>query len=155
MALVFDTSVFIAFKPTIDIHSPSYLISAVVIQELMAGARDGSELKYWEAIARVFWKQERLLTPTFEDWFMAGKILSKPQPAYPPIARAARAQGAVTVQIVVGEEGKVMAAQAISGHPLLQAAAVKAAREARFSPFLLDGKPVKVSGVITYTETST
>lgn len=54
MALVFDTSVFIAFKPSIDIPSPSYLISSVVIQELMAGARDGSELKYWEATARVF-----------------------------------------------------------------------------------------------------
>jgi len=76
MALVFDTSVFIAFKPRIDIHSPSYLISSVVIQELMAGARDGSELKHWEAIARVFWKQDRLLVPDFEDWLLAGRVLN-------------------------------------------------------------------------------
>lgn len=54
MAIVFDTSVFIAYKPSIDIHSSSYLISTVVIQELMAGASDSSESKYWEAIARVF-----------------------------------------------------------------------------------------------------
>jgi protein TonB len=78
------------------------------------------------------------------------KVISKPQPAYPPIARAARAQGKVTVQVVVSEEGKVIAAQAVSGHPLLQAAAVKAAREALFSPVLLGTKPVKLSGVITY-----
>ena len=76
MALVFDTSVFIAFKPKINIPSPSYLISAIVIQELMAGARDSSELKYWEAIARVFWKQDRLLVPTFEDWLLAGRVLN-------------------------------------------------------------------------------
>ena len=54
------------------------------------------------------------------------------------------------MKVIVDEEGKVIAAQAVSGHPLLQAAAVKAAREARFTPTLLDGKPVKVQGVITY-----
>jgi len=38
----------------------------------------------------------------------------------------------------------------VSGHPLLRAAAVAAARGARFSPTKLSGQPVKVSGVITY-----
>lgn len=79
-----------------------------------------------------------------------GKAISKPQPAYPPIAKAARAQGTVTVQITVDEEGRVISASAVSGHPLLQQAAVDAARRARFSPTLLSGQPVKVSGVITY-----
>jgi predicted nucleic acid-binding protein len=76
MAIVFDTSIFIAFKPSIDIHSSGYLLSAVVIQELMAGARDSSELKSWESIAREFWKQDRLLIPAFEDWFLAGRVLN-------------------------------------------------------------------------------
>jgi len=79
-----------------------------------------------------------------------GKAISKPQPAYPPIAKAARASGTVTVQIVVDESGRVIQASAVSGHPLLQQAAVAAARQARFSPTLLSGQPVKVSGVITY-----
>jgi protein TonB len=79
-----------------------------------------------------------------------GKAISKPQPAYPPIAKAARAQGTVTVQILVDESGRVVSASAVSGHPLLQQAAVAAARQARFSPTLLSGQPVKVSGVITY-----
>jgi len=38
----------------------------------------------------------------------------------------------------------------VSGHPLLRGAAEQAARGARFSPTLLSGQPVKVSGVITY-----
>lgn len=79
-----------------------------------------------------------------------GKAISKPTPEYPAIAKAARAQGTVVVQIVVGEDGRVMSASAVSGHPLLQQAAVAAARQARFSPTLLSGQPVKVSGVITY-----
>jgi TonB family protein len=79
-----------------------------------------------------------------------GKAISKPQPAYPAIAKAARAQGTVVVQILVDESGRVISASAVSGHPLLQQAAVAAARQARFSPTLLSGQPVKVSGVITY-----
>lgn len=79
-----------------------------------------------------------------------GKAVSKPAPEYPAIAKAARAQGTVTVQVVVGEDGRVISANAVSGHPLLQSAAVAAARQARFSPTFLSGQPVKVSGVITY-----
>jgi TonB family protein len=79
-----------------------------------------------------------------------GKAISKPEPAYPPVAKAARASGMVTVQVLVNESGEVVSASAVSGHPLLQQAAVAAARQARFSPTLLSGKPVKVSGVLTY-----
>jgi|GEM_PF-3528456 len=79
-----------------------------------------------------------------------GKATNKPQPVYPPIAAAARAQGVVVVQVTVDEEGHVISARAMSGHPLLQQAAVKAARQARFAPTRLEGKPVKVQGVITY-----
>ncbi|HEX6622523.1 MAG TPA: M56 family metallopeptidase, partial [Pyrinomonadaceae bacterium] len=71
---------------------------------------------------------------------------SQPQPAYPPIARAARAQGTVAVRIVIDEEGKVISAEAVNGHPLLRAAAVEAARAATVAPTRLSGPPVKVTG---------
>lgn len=79
-----------------------------------------------------------------------GKATNKPQPAFPAIARAARAEGRVVVQITVDEEGFVVSARAVSGHPLLQQAAVQAALQARFAPTRLGGKPVKVRGVVTY-----
>ena len=79
-----------------------------------------------------------------------GKAVSKPAPVYPPIAKAARAQGTVVVQVVVDEDGDVISANAVSGHPLLQQAAVAAARQAKFSPTRLNGTPVKVSGALTY-----
>lgn len=73
-----------------------------------------------------------------------------PTPEFPPIARAAQASGTVEVEVMLDEEGKVIAAQAISGHPLLVAASVKAARLAEFKPTRFHGKPVKIVGVIDY-----
>jgi protein TonB len=79
-----------------------------------------------------------------------GKAISLPKPTYPPIARAAHASGTVVVQVLIDENGSVVSAHAVSGHPLLQAVAVGAARQARFSPTKLSGQPVKVTGVIQY-----
>jgi protein TonB len=81
---------------------------------------------------------------------ISSKIISKPAPLYPAIAKQTRVQGAVTVEILVDEQGRVVAAQATSGHPLLRMAAQQSAYQARFSPTTLSGQPVKVSGVITY-----
>ncbi|MBK8302603.1 MAG: energy transducer TonB [Chloracidobacterium sp.] len=52
--------------------------------------------------------------------------------------------------MLISESGSVISANAVSGHPLLRAAAEGAARGARFSPTMLSGQAVKVSGVITY-----
>lgn len=75
---------------------------------------------------------------------------SLPKPAYPAAARFIHAGGSVSVQVLIDESGEVVSANSISGHPLLRAAAVSAAQASTFSPTLLQGQPVKVSGVITY-----
>lgn len=51
---------------------------------------------------------------------------------------------------LIDEQGKVILAGAVNGHPYLQEAARDAACHAKFSPILLAGQPTKVSGVITY-----
>ena len=79
-----------------------------------------------------------------------GKALKKPNPSYPADARYARAQGTVTVQIVVDEKGDVISAKAVSGHSMLRPAGEAAARRAKFTPTMLCGKPLRVTGVITY-----
>ncbi|HKR00142.1 MAG TPA: energy transducer TonB [Pyrinomonadaceae bacterium] len=79
-----------------------------------------------------------------------GKALDLPKPTYPAVARTSRATGMVTVEVIINEAGKVISAKATSGHVLLRAAAVQAAQAARFSPTLLSGQPVKVSGEINY-----
>lgn len=85
-----------------------------------------------------------------ESGDLTEKAISLPKPAYPPIARQAKASGEVIIQVLVDERGNVISARPILGHPLLQAAAVAAARQAKFSPTKVSGKAVKVSGTITY-----
>ncbi len=87
---------------------------------------------------------------TVSGGVLNGKATSLPKPAYPAAAKAVRAGGAVSVQVLISETGSVISASAVSGHPLLRAAAEGAARGARFSPTMLSGQAVKVSGVITY-----
>jgi len=87
---------------------------------------------------------------TISGGVLNGKATSLPKPAYPAAARAVRAGGSVSVQVTISESGSVISANAVSGHPLLRAAAESAARGAHFSPTLLSGQPVKVTGVITY-----
>jgi TonB family protein len=89
-------------------------------------------------------------SPPVSGGVLNGKAISLPKPVYPPLARAAHASGTVVVQVTLDEDGRVISAHAVSGHPLLQAAAVKAAFLARFSPAMLSGRPIKVTGVITY-----
>jgi protein TonB len=79
-----------------------------------------------------------------------GKAVRLVQPPYPAIARSAHAAGQVRVQITIDENGNVVSAAAVSGHPLLQGAAVAAARQSKFTPTKLSGMPVKVTGVIIY-----
>jgi TonB family protein len=66
------------------------------------------------------------------------------------MAKQIRLGGVVAVQILVDEQGKVISAQAVSGHPLFLPAAKAAALRARFTPTMLSGQAVKVQGVITY-----
>lgn len=79
-----------------------------------------------------------------------GKALDMPKPLYPEMARRARVGGVVSVEVVIDVSGKVIGARAVSGHEFLRDAAERAARQARFTPALLSGQPVRVSGVINY-----
>jgi TonB family protein len=79
-----------------------------------------------------------------------GKALSLAKPSYPVIARAAHASGTVQVWVSIDETGKVVSASAVTGHPLLRAAAVEAAKLSRFSPTMFDGHPVRITGIIAY-----
>lgn len=79
-----------------------------------------------------------------------GKASYLAQPTYPAAARAIHAGGQVKVQVTIDEDGKVIAANVVNGHPLLQSAALSAAKSSRFTPTFLSQQKVKVSGFIVY-----
>jgi TonB family protein len=92
--------------------------------------------------------QRELATDTIPS--VDGRALKLPIPEYPAQAKMSRASGTVVVKVIIDENGKVIAAQAIGGHPALQSSAEKAARQARFTPSLEQGRPIKVLGKVTY-----
>jgi protein TonB len=95
-------------------------------------------------------EEPKPIPKTISKGVINGNATSLPKPPYPAPARAVRASGAVNVQVKIDEKGNVVSASAVSGHPLLQQAAVAAARQAKFAPTLLSGQPVSVTGVIVY-----
>src|SRR5215510_9667451 len=90
------------------------------------------------------------VAPRVSKGVVQGDALVKAQPIYPSIAKQINAAGEVQVAIVISENGRVIEAKAIKGHPVLRAAAEDAARKWVFRPTLLDGKPVKQPGTLTF-----
>jgi hypothetical protein len=84
--------------------------------------------------------------PPIQGGVLNGKAIYLPLPEIPP----GDASGTVMVQVLVDEQGSVVAARAVNGPAQLQVAAVNAARLARFTPTMLMGEPVKVSGTLVY-----
>jgi len=90
--------------------------------------------------------QEKTKRSPINGGMLNGKAIYLPVPEVP----LGDASGVVVVAILIDEQGSVIEARAISGPQPLHAAAVTAARLARFSPTLLMGEPVRVSGTLSY-----
>ncbi|HEY6803987.1 MAG TPA: energy transducer TonB [Pyrinomonadaceae bacterium] len=85
--------------------------------------------------------------PPIQGGVLNGKAIYLPAPEIPV---GEKAGGVVMVQVLVDEAGNVIDARPVSGPSGLFAAAVNAARFARFSPTLMGGEPVRVQGTIAY-----
>jgi protein TonB len=71
------------------------------------------------------------------------QILTQTSPDYPLAARQARVQGSVVISAVVGADGHIKSAKAVSGPPLLQNPATAAVRQWTYKPATLNGIPVE------------
>lgn len=79
------------------------------------------------------------------------KPITKIDPVYPPLAKTAKVEGDVVVEIEVDAHGNVNNARVVSGHPLLQNAAINAIRQWKFEPIIdKNGQPSVVNGKITF-----
>jgi periplasmic protein TonB len=78
----------------------------------------------------------------------AAKIINRVQPVYPPLARQTRISGTVRLHAIISKDGTIQQLEVVSGHPLLQQAALDAVRQWRYQPTLLNGEPVEVDTTI-------
>lgn len=123
--LVFDNGRKIVDEPT-----------TIKLGEPAAGDIAGSDYRF---IGQPIFNQE-----------LDSKIISKPDPVYPPAALTRRISGWVSVSIIVDEGGRVISAASNTPIPFLTDAAVEAAYQAWFSPTTRDNMPVLAAGNISY-----
>jgi protein TonB len=79
----------------------------------------------------------------------AGMLLEKPNPVYPPIAKAAHVEGTVVLQATISKTGTITTLKVVSGPAMLQEAALDAVRTWRYRPYLLSNRPVEVETTVS------
>lgn len=80
-----------------------------------------------------------------------GTALKLAKPAYPVEARQASAEGEVKIKVLINEDGNVIHACAVTkNHPALVESSEVAAYQSKFAPTTLEGKPVRVFGIVVY-----
>ena len=106
-----------------------------------------------EKIVRPLGSPEEARMLKFSGSGLPGNALKRIQPTYPPEAKAAGVQGPVQVEITINDQGDVIEVNPIAGHPLLRASAAEAARQWKFKATEVEGKQVKVKGILTFNFT--
>ena len=87
------------------------------------------------------------LKPELAEGLLADRV----EPEYPNAARRAHIQGSVTLETLIGANGRVQQVTPVGGNPQLADAAVKAVRQWRYKPFTVDGHKVPIRTQVTVT----
>jgi protein TonB len=70
-------------------------------------------------------------------------------PVYPEVAKSARVQGVVIMEVTIDEQGRVAEARVLRSIPLLDQAALDSVQQWEFTPTLLNGTPVPIVMTVT------
>ena len=79
---------------------------------------------------------------------VAGLLVQKTIPVYPPIARATRTQGTVVLEATISRAGNIENLRVAGGPAMLQQAALDAVKTWLYRPYLLNGEPVEVETTV-------
>ncbi len=77
------------------------------------------------------------------------KLLHWVEPVYPAEARQQSVEGTIEIEALIDSYGSVKDARVLKGHPLLDAAALKAVRQWRYTPAMMNGEPWPIEMGIT------
>jgi TonB family protein len=76
-------------------------------------------------------------------------LIHRVEPDYPEAARGQQLQGAVVLDVHIGQDGTVQDVKVVSGEPLLADAAMAAVKQWRFQPRSIDGAPAEMQTRVT------
>ncbi len=86
---------------------------------------------------------------TIRGGLVPGRLLQRVAPVYPADAKAAGIEGTVVLKGLIGKDGTLKDLHVISGPQELRQAAIDAASQWVYSPYLLNGKPVEVDTTVS------
>ena len=100
----------------------------------------------------------RFLSGKFEDpkkedqatniGIVNGRAITLPKPEHSQELKNLCADGRVEIEVLIGEDGSVLKATALTGDDLLFESALEAARRAKFQTY--EGPPIKTRGILVY-----
>lgn len=119
---------------------------------ILGMANKKKEANEYEARARTIYAAlpDQQIPETIAPEILQGVAILKIAPEYPMNAKSNRVRGVVLVQVIIDEIGSVTKAAAISGPGELRTVSENAAKQWRFKPTMVNGKPIKVQGVLTF-----
>ena len=79
-----------------------------------------------------------------------GNAIHRAVPEFPEQAKIDGVEGDVTLSIKINEDGQVYSVEVLSGPKVFWDACLKAASQWKFNPTVIEGKPVKVMGQLTF-----
>lgn len=158
MALGFRMSGRVKDEPTTaEIYSVALGQRLVHLARIMSDKDEAKGAQAWQLLLGTLKAGPAARTAAAEavEEIVAGgtldhKAVLKPAPTYPARGGYAWARGTAVVQVLVDEKGDVVSAQTIAGPAELRKGIEDAARQAKFRPTSLCGRPVRVAGVLTY-----
>lgn len=87
--------------------------------------------------------------PRVSSGTMAGQLISRPDPIFPPEAAKAHVSGSVVLRICIGTDGHVKNLMPISGPEMLRKSYIDAVSRWVYRPYMLNGVPVPVMTTVT------
>jgi protein TonB len=76
-------------------------------------------------------------------------LIHRVEPVYPTLARQIGRAGRVELRAIIATDGTIQSLQVVSGDPLFYQSALDAVRQWRYTPTVLNGKPVEIDTYIT------
>ena len=76
-------------------------------------------------------------------------LLQRVEPVYPPLAIQIHREGRVDLHAIIATDGTIQSLQVVNGDPLFLQSALKAVRQWRYRPTVLNGQPVEIDTQIT------
>jgi len=125
----------------------------------MRADKDGAEADFvWRELIKSLYLEDSnkqtaglfFNSDAIDKGILNGKAIKLAKPSYPSGGRSTGAFGTVKVEVLINEQGKVVSAEAVSGHRLLHSVAEAAAKSSKFSPTLICSEAVKATGTIIY-----